>query len=94
MSITIDFIIYTTDVCDIFLCICHVTMRCPGSGMVLDCICLLPFLFYSHKYRLTRNTVYCDSLSEHSGWLPIRYAYFILYNYLTISPNGLYLAGD
>ena len=45
MSITIDFIIYTTDVCDIFLCICHVTMRCPGSGMVLDCICLLPSFF-------------------------------------------------
>ena len=25
-------------VCDVFLCFCHFTMWCPGSGVVLDCI--------------------------------------------------------
>ena len=25
-------------VCDVFLCYCHFPMRCPGSGVVLDCI--------------------------------------------------------
>ena len=25
-------------VCDVFLYFCHFPIRCPGSGMVLDCI--------------------------------------------------------
>ena len=25
-------------VCEVFLCFCHFTMWCPGSGVVLDCI--------------------------------------------------------
>ena len=31
---------------DVFLCFCHFPMRCPGSGLVLDCIipdCRLPY---------------------------------------------------
>ena len=25
-------------VCDVFLCFCHFPIRCPGSGVVLDCV--------------------------------------------------------
>ena len=25
-------------VCDVYLCLCHFPMSCPGSGVVLDCI--------------------------------------------------------
>ena len=25
-------------VCDVELCFCHFPMRCPGSGVVLDCV--------------------------------------------------------
>ena len=42
--------------------------RCSGSGVILivsiSDICGLPYLFYSHEYRLTRNTVYCAILSD------------------------------
>ena len=24
--------------CDVILCFCHFPIRCPGSGVVLDCI--------------------------------------------------------
>ena len=48
-------------VCDGFLCFCHVPIRCPGSGAVLDVsipdLCLLPY-FSSHEYRLARNAVF------------------------------------
>ena len=56
-------------VCDVFLCFCHFPIRCPGSGVVglLDCndswFLLSSLLFYSHEYRLTRNTVNCAILS-------------------------------
>ena len=25
-------------VCDVFLCFCHFPLRCPGSGVVFDCV--------------------------------------------------------
>ena len=27
-----------SSVCDVFLCICHFPIQCPGSGVVLNCI--------------------------------------------------------
>ena len=52
-------------VCEVFMCFCHVPIRCPGSGVVLDCIdswsspSSLLFLL-----TRARNTVYCAILSE------------------------------
>ena len=55
-------------VCDVFLFFGHFPIRCSGSGVVLIVsipdICLLPYYSYLHKYRLTRNTVYCAILSD------------------------------
>ena len=46
----------------------HFSIRCSGSGVVqivsIPDICLLPYFLYSHKYRLTRNTVYCAILNR------------------------------
>ena len=55
-------------VCDVFLFFCHFPIRCSGSGVILIVsipdICVLPYFLYSHKYRFTRNAVYCAILSD------------------------------
>ena len=33
-------------VCDVFLCVCHFPIWCPGSGVVFDCYGFLIFAFF------------------------------------------------
>ena len=46
---------HSSPVCDVFLCICHFPTRCPGSGVVPDCInsrSLPSFLFWEVMFIL------------------------------------------
>ena len=57
----------------------------PGVVLIVSIsdIWLLPYLLYSHEYRLTRNTVYCAILSDQIVvgcplGVPISYYAFLL----------------
>ena len=67
-------------------------IRCSVPGVVLIVsildICILPYLLYSHEYRLTRNTVYCAIPSDQivvgcPFGVPISYYSMLKYQYLT-----------
>ena len=54
-------------VCDILLCFCHLSMWCPGAGVVLDCIdsrSLPPYLPWHTNIRYVEKLLNVQKLER------------------------------